>query len=89
MITKTDRIKLKRFFKKPYTADVLKKLSERQYFNKKGKPFSKSYITHVYNGIRQEDTIEEVILELYQERKKEFSKLKTLRAIKKRKVFKK
>lgn len=89
MITKTDRRRLKRFFTKPYTADVLKKLSDKQHFNKKGNPFSASYITHVYNGIRAEETIEDAILEVYEDRKKMFSKLKTLKASKKRKVFKK
>ncbi|HEX8017025.1 MAG TPA: hypothetical protein VF465_17465, partial [Flavobacterium sp.] len=46
--------------------------------NKKGMPFSNSYITHVFNGRNTNNDIEETIIELYQKRLYEETKI-TLR----------
>lgn len=68
MITAVQRNKMKKVFKTGYSNDVLKLLEEKEIWNKKGLPFSKSYITHVFNGRNSNNAIEEIIIELYQKR---------------------
>ncbi|WP_163398564.1 hypothetical protein [Flavobacterium fluviatile] len=59
---------MKKVFKKGYSKEVQKLLEEKAIRNKKGLPFSNSYITHVFNGRNTNNDIEEIIIELYQKR---------------------
>ncbi|MGO4772859.1 hypothetical protein ACEN2I_14450 [Flavobacterium sp. W22_SRS_FK3] len=59
---------MKKVFKKGYSKDVQKLLEDKAIWNKKGLPFSSSYITHVFNGRNTNNNIEEAIIELYQKR---------------------
>jgi hypothetical protein len=68
MITAKQRNKMKRVFKTGYSKEVKKLLEEKEIWNKKGLPFSNSYITHVFNGRNTNIDIEETIIELYQKR---------------------
>lgn len=68
MITAGQRNKMKKVFKKGYSKEVQKLLEEKAIWNKKGLPFSNSYITHVFNGRNTNNDIEETIIELYQKR---------------------
>lgn len=68
MITAGQRNKMKKVFKTGYSKEVKKLLEEKAIWNKKGLPFSSSYITHVFNGRNTNNDIEEVIIELYQKR---------------------
>lgn len=68
MITAGQRNKMKKVFKKGYSKDVQRLLAAKAIWNKKGLPFSNSYITHVFNGRNTNNDIEEAIIELYQKR---------------------
>ena len=68
MITAGQRNKMKKVFKTGYSKEVLKLLAEKSIWNKKGLPFSNSYITHVFNGRNTNNDIEESIIQLYQKR---------------------
>jgi hypothetical protein len=68
MITAKQRNKMKKVFKTGYSKEVKKLLEEKEIWNKKGLPFSNSYITHVFNGRNTNIDIEETIIELYQKR---------------------
>lgn len=68
MITAGQRNKMKKVFKKGYSKEVQKLLEEKGIRNKKGLPFSNSYITHIFNGRNTNNDIEETIIELYQKR---------------------
>ncbi|WP_417943016.1 hypothetical protein [Flavobacterium sp. RS13.1] len=59
---------MKKVFKTGYSKEVKKLLEEKEIWNKKGLPFSNSYITHVFNGRNTNIDIEETIIELYQKR---------------------
>ncbi|WP_123955355.1 hypothetical protein [Flavobacterium cheongpyeongense] len=59
---------MKKVFKTGYSSDVKKLLEEKEIWNKKGLPFSNSYITHVFNGRNTNNDIEDAIIELYQKR---------------------
>ncbi|MDA0175884.1 hypothetical protein OOZ35_14120 [Mesoflavibacter profundi] len=85
MITKTVRRKLKRHLKNRYTTDVLKLLSDKQMFNKNGQPYSRGFISHVFNGLNENEDVENAIIEVYEKRKLKVSKKK----LKINKVFKK
>ncbi|MEO7977574.1 hypothetical protein [Flavobacterium sp.] len=78
MITAGQRNKMKKVFKTGYSKEVQKLLAEKSIWNKKGFPFSNSYITHVFNGRNNNNDIEETIIELYQKRVYETAKI-TLR----------
>ncbi|WP_324069065.1 MAG: hypothetical protein RSE15_00650 [Flavobacterium sp.] len=65
MINKTRRRKLKKVLKHSFIADVLKKLNDDNVFNKKGEPFSKMYISLVFNGKNENIDIELAIMEVY------------------------
>ncbi|MDR7208563.1 hypothetical protein [Flavobacterium piscis] len=69
---------MKKVFKTGYSKEVQQLLEEKGIWNKKGLPFSKSYITHVFNGRNCNNDIEETIIELYQKRLHELTKI-TLR----------
>jgi hypothetical protein len=75
MITAGQRNKMKKVFKTGYSKEVQKLLAEKAIWNKKGLPFSNSYITHVFNGRNSNNDIEEAIIELYQKRVYEASKI--------------
>ncbi len=68
MITAAQRNKMKKVFKTGYSKEVKKLLEEKEIWNKKGLPFSNSYVTHVFNGRNTNIDIEEAIIELYQKR---------------------
>lgn len=68
MITTAQRKKMKSVFKTRYSKAVQQRLNAKGLFNKKGKPFGISYISHVFNGRNEDLQIEEVIIELYQEK---------------------
>ena len=68
MITPGQRNKMKKLFTGGYSKEVQKLLAEKAIWNKKGLPFSNSYITHVFNGRNTNNDIEEAIIELYQKR---------------------
>jgi len=68
MITAGQRNKMKKVFKTGYSKGVQKLLADKAIWNKKGFPFSNSYITHVFNGRNTNIDIEEAIIELYQKR---------------------
>ena len=68
MITAGQRNKMKKVFKTGYSKEVQKILAEKAIWNKKGLPFSNSYITHVFNGRNSNNDIEESIIQLYQKR---------------------
>ena len=68
MITAGQRNKMKKVFKTGYSKEVQKLLAEKAIWNKKGLPFSNSYITHVFNGRNTNNDIEESIIQLYQKR---------------------
>ena len=68
MIKISERKKMKKVFKTGYSKEVQKLLAEKAIWNKKGLPFSNSYITHVFNGRNTNNDIEEAIIELYQKR---------------------
>ncbi|MFB9109348.1 hypothetical protein [Flavobacterium gyeonganense] len=59
---------MKKVFKTGYSKEVKKLLEEKEIWNKKGLPFSNSYVTHVFNGRNTNIDIEEAIIELYQKR---------------------
>jgi hypothetical protein len=80
MISKTERRKLKRVLKNRYATDVLKVLTENQQFNKNGAPFSRAYISHVFNGLNECEAIENAILKVYEQRKIKVSKKKLRKA---------
>ena len=75
MITAGQRNKMKKVFKTGYSKEVQKLLAEKAIWNKKGLPFSNSYITHVFNGRNTNNDIEEAIIELYQKRLHAASKI--------------
>ena len=75
MITTEQRNIMKKVFKTSYSKEVQKLLEEKSICNKKGLPFSNSYITHVFNGRNCNNDIEECIIELYQKRVYEVTKI--------------
>lgn len=79
MILKTERTKLKRILKSRYIGDVLLLLSEKGITNANGEPFSKAFISYVFNGKEEHQEIEDVIFELYDQRKAKLSKMKVKR----------
>ena len=68
MINKTRRRKLKKVLKHSFIADVLTKLNDEKVFNKKGEPFSKMYISLVFNGKNENIDIELAIMSVYKSR---------------------
>lgn len=68
MITSAQRKKLKKVFTTGYSQGVREILKEKKILGKSGKPFSESYVNHVFNGRNTNENIEEAIFELYQKR---------------------
>ena len=85
MITAIQRSKMKKVFKTGYSSDVQKLLEEKEIWNKKGLPFSNSYITHVFNGRNTNNDIEDAIIELYQKRLHE----ETMITLRRKEIFSK
>jgi len=74
MITNAQRKKFKKVLKGRFSKDVLTILETKGVVNEEGKPFSVSFISHVFNGRYDNEDIEIAILEVYQERKLLLSK---------------
>jgi hypothetical protein len=68
MINKTRRRKLKKVLKHSFIGDVLTKLNDEKVLNKKGEPFSKMYISLVFNGKNENIDIELAIMSVYNSR---------------------
>lgn len=68
MIKKTERKRLKKLLGWNYTSAVLAILKNNNITNKKGNPFSASYITQVLNGKENNDAVEDAIFEEYNNR---------------------
>ena len=79
MILKTERKKLKRLLKNRYIDDILAILEHKSVTNAAGEPFSRAFISQVFNGNEAQKDIEEAIFELYERRKLEVSKMKAKR----------
>lgn len=58
-----------------WMADVLSKLADNNIVNKKGEPYKKAYISHIFNGRNSHEGIEFAIFEVYKERKIKQSKM--------------
>jgi hypothetical protein len=74
MITAEQRIKLKKYLRGDYIRDVLKKLAEKNIVSKNGNPYSDKMISHVFNGRYNNILIEEAIISVYIERKRQADK---------------
>lgn len=74
MITKTQKKILSKHLKRSFIKDVLNLLSERNHFNKDGNPFSKMYVSHIFNGRNENKAIEMAILDIYDKRKEQSKK---------------
>jgi len=74
MIKNAQRKKFKKVLKGRFSKDVLTSLKVKNIVNEEGKPFSVSFISHVFNGRYDNEDIETAILEVFQERKLELSK---------------
>jgi hypothetical protein len=68
MITKENKLALKKMLGNKYTPKVLEILNENKIFSKKGVPFSSGYIRHVLNGKNENFQIEEVLFEVFKSR---------------------
>ncbi|UOX32393.1 hypothetical protein LXD69_10045 [Flavobacterium sediminilitoris] len=79
MIKKTEKIKLKKVLKSKWIPEVMSKLAEKEILSKKGVPYTKAYISHVFNGINSNDDIEIAIFEVYNERKNKQSNLRVFK----------
>lgn len=72
MINKTLRIKLSKHLKTSFLKDVIAILSQKNILNKNGQPFSRAYVSYVYNGKNENVDIELAIIEVYNQRKKQY-----------------
>lgn len=75
MINKTLRKQLKKQLKNKWIDDVISELATKKILDKKGKPYSKSFISHVYNGLNSNFSIENAIVKVYENRKINQSKM--------------
>jgi len=74
MIHKEQRRKLKEILGYHYTEGVLKILKEKKITSRNGKPYGSSMIRNVFNGLNENEDIENAIISLFirtQEEKKE------------------
>lgn len=76
MITKTERKQMKKILISKWIPDVIEKLKANNVVNKKGEPYTKGYISHVFNGKNDHPVIEDFIFDVYQERKQKLSKMR-------------
>ena len=65
MIGKIQRKKLKEVLGYHYTQGVLKILKEKRVTSRNGKPYGTSMIRNVFNGLNENEDIENAIIELY------------------------
>lgn len=79
MINKIERKKLKKLLVSKWIQEVMQKLEDKNVLNKKGEPYTKAYISHVFNGKNEHPIIENFIFEVYQERKLQQSKMRVER----------
>lgn len=79
MITPRQRNKMKKVFKNGYSKDVQVLLNEKGVLNRRGRPFSDSYINHVFNGRNSNTDIEDALLELYEKKDIELKKIQSRR----------
>lgn len=79
MITNTQRKRMAKRLGKAFIADVLQVLSEKQIVNEKGKPYEKTYVSHVFNGRHSNLEIENAIFDVYKKRKEEQQKINVAR----------
>lgn len=77
---KTERKKLKKILGNVFIKDVQKILLDKKIFNNKGKEFSKSYISNVFNGAEKNN---EIVLAFYELAKIRLDKLNALKNAKK------
>ena len=69
MILKTERKKLKRGLKNRYISDVLQVLNDKGITSESGKPFSKGFISQVFNGYSSNQDVIDAIYEVYKLRR--------------------
>lgn len=74
MIKKVEKQKLSKYLKNVFIADVLRVLEDWGIKNVDGLPFSKSYISHVYNGREENEHVEKALFVVYKERKEKQTK---------------
>lgn len=74
MINKGEKRKLSKYLKNVFIGDVLRVLKDWGVKNLDGIPFSKSYISHVYNGREENEHVEKALFEVYKERKEKHTK---------------
>lgn len=79
MITVAQRKKLKKAFKNGYSQGVKEILTSKNVVGKNGNPFSDSYVSHVFNGRNENESIEEAFFEMYHKRVYELKIKKELR----------
>ncbi|MFK7749835.1 MAG: hypothetical protein AB8B65_15680 [Kordia sp.] len=65
MIRKKQREKLKEVLGYHYTNGVLKILKENKITSRNGKPYGSSMIRNVFNGLNENERIENAIIELF------------------------
>lgn len=65
MIRKQQRIKLKEVLGYHYTDGVLRILKERNIKSRNGRPYGSSMIRNVFNGLNENEDIENAIIELF------------------------
>ncbi|EDP98165.1 hypothetical protein U8527_19355 [Kordia algicida OT-1] len=65
MIRKEQRKKLKEVLGYHYTEGVLKILKEKKITSRNGKPYGSSMIRNVFNGLNENEDIENAIIELF------------------------
>ena len=71
MITEIERKELRELFKGYYADDVLEILKEKKMTNRSGKSHCILYIRMVFQGVRNNQDIEDAIWQLASERKQE------------------
>lgn len=79
MIKKTEKQKLSKYLKNVFIADVLRVLEDWEIKNVDGLPFSKSYISHVYNGREENEHVEKALFVVYKNRKDKHTKMLAFR----------
>ena len=82
MITNAQRSKMKKILGSKWIPDVIEKLNQENVLNKKGEEYTKAFISHVFNGKNEHHIIEDVIFDIYQEKKLKLSKMKVARKLK-------
>lgn len=65
MISKEQREKLKEVLGYHYTDGVLKILEEKKIYSRNGKPYGSSMIRNVFNGLNENESIENAIITLF------------------------